>query len=91
MNELGERLRLYAQLMRIDRPIGTLLLLWPTLWSLWVAGQGRPSPDIVCIFLAGVFVMRAAGCVVNGLRGSKPGSLCRAYPASVPWPQVRLV
>ena len=58
-------MRLYAQLMRIDRPIGTLLLLWPTLWALWVAGQGNPSPDIVCIFLAGVFVMRAAGCVIN--------------------------
>ncbi|MFC1665092.1 4-hydroxybenzoate octaprenyltransferase [Pseudomonadota bacterium] len=65
MNEIGERLQLYARLMRIDRPIGTLLLLWPTLWALWVAGQGHPGPDIICIFLAGVFVMRAAGCVVN--------------------------
>lgn len=65
LSDIAERLRLYAQLMRIDRPVGTLLLLWPTLWGLWVAGQGRPSPDIVCIFLAGVFVMRAAGCVIN--------------------------
>lgn len=65
MNKVGERLGQYAQLMRIDRPIGTLLLLWPTLWALWVAGQGRPGAEIVCIFLAGVFVMRSAGCVIN--------------------------
>lgn len=51
--------------MRVDRPIGTLLLLWPTLWALWIAGGGHPDPDIVLIFVAGVFVMRAAGCVIN--------------------------
>ena len=65
ISEISERLLLYGQLMRIDRPIGWLLLLWPTLWGLWVAGQGRPDPGIVCIFLAGVFVMRAAGCAIN--------------------------
>jgi len=65
LSNIGSRLQLYAQLMRIDRPIGSLLLLWPTLWALWIAGQGRPDPAIVCIFIAGVFLMRAAGCVFN--------------------------
>lgn len=55
----------YARLMRIDRPIGALLLMWPTLWALWIAGSGRPSPGIVIIFLVGVFLMRSAGCVIN--------------------------
>lgn len=55
----------YAQLMRLDRPIGTLLLLWPTLWALWLAADGWPSPKLLFIFCAGVFVMRAAGCVIN--------------------------
>ncbi|HED14840.1 MAG TPA: 4-hydroxybenzoate octaprenyltransferase, partial [Gammaproteobacteria bacterium] len=53
------------QLMRLDRPIGSLLLLWPTLWALWLAGRGRPAPGIVLIFIIGVFVMRAAGCTIN--------------------------
>ena len=51
--------------MRIDRPIGTLLLLWPTLWSLWLAGRGFPDGYNLCIFCCGVVVMRAAGCIVN--------------------------
>lgn len=55
----------YWQLMRFDRPIGTLLLLWPTLWTLWIAGQGSPSWDIVVIFILGTIIMRAAGCVIN--------------------------
>jgi 4-hydroxybenzoate polyprenyltransferase len=55
----------YAQLMRLDRPIGTWLLLWPALWSLWVAGAGRPDPRVLIVFVLGVFVMRAAGCVIN--------------------------
>lgn len=60
-----ERLGHYARLLRLDRPIGALLLLWPTLWGLWIAGAGRPDPKIVVIFVAGVFVMRSAGCVIN--------------------------
>ena len=52
-------------LMRVDRPIGTLLLLWPTLWALWIAGEGRPDPFITLVFIIGVFVMRSAGCVIN--------------------------
>ncbi|MFT7549614.1 MAG: 4-hydroxybenzoate polyprenyltransferase, partial [Candidatus Azotimanducaceae bacterium] len=60
----------YIQLMRLDRPIGWLLLMWPTLWALWIAGDGRPDPAVVVIFLAGVIVMRAAGCVVNDIADS---------------------
>ncbi|WP_447880873.1 4-hydroxybenzoate octaprenyltransferase [Serratia fonticola] len=55
----------YCHLMRIDKPIGTLLLLWPTLWALWLAGRGVPSPSVLLVFVLGVFLMRAAGCVVN--------------------------
>ncbi len=55
----------YLQLMRMDRPIGTFLLLWPTLWALWLAGQGQPDPTLVLIFVLGTIVMRAAGCVIN--------------------------
>lgn len=58
--------RAYSHLMRIDKPIGSLLLLWPTLWALWLAGQGAPPPlSILLVFVLGVFLMRAAGCVVN--------------------------
>ena len=53
------------QLMRIDRPIGTLLLLWPTLWALWLASEGLPSLRLLLIFTAGTFLMRSAGCIVN--------------------------
>lgn len=55
----------YARLMRLDRPIGTYLLLWPTLWALWLAGAGRPDWQLVLIFTAGTFLMRSAGCVIN--------------------------
>ena len=55
----------YIQLMRLDRPIGTLLLLWPTLWAVWIAGNGTPSLKTVVIFILGVIIMRAAGCVIN--------------------------
>lgn len=53
------------RLMRFDRPIGILLLLWPTLWALWIAGEGAPSPKNVLIFVSGVILMRAAGCIMN--------------------------
>lgn len=59
------RLKDYALLMRLHKPIGALLLLWPTLWALWLAGAGSPSPWIVCVFVLGVWIMRAAGCVIN--------------------------
>lgn len=62
---LRERLRVYAELARIDRPIGIFLLLWPTLWALWIAAEGRPHPWVVLVFVCGVVLMRSAGCVIN--------------------------
>ncbi len=59
------RIEQYLRLMRVDRPVGTMLLLWPTLWALWIASRGRPDPDVLVIFIVGVFLMRSAGCVVN--------------------------
>lgn len=55
----------YCRLMRIDKPIGSLLLLWPTYWALWLAGGQIPSLKLLVVFTLGVFFMRAAGCVVN--------------------------
>ena len=55
----------YSRLMRIDKPIGALLLLWPTLWALWLAKMTLPPLHTLVVFVAGVFVMRAAGCVIN--------------------------
>ncbi|PJC85001.1 4-hydroxybenzoate octaprenyltransferase [Vibrio sp. HA2012] len=57
--------RAYWQLMRMDRPIGSLLLLWPTLWALVLAAGGIPEPDILLVFMLGVLLMRSAGCVIN--------------------------
>jgi len=57
----------YAQLMRVDKPIGTFLLLWPTLWGLWFAARGFPPISILLIFVAGVVLMRSAGCVINDI------------------------
>jgi 4-hydroxybenzoate polyprenyltransferase len=62
---LTQRLTLYEKLMRLDKPIGILLLLWPTLWGLWLAADGFPDLNILVIFLFGTILMRSAGCVVN--------------------------
>jgi 4-hydroxybenzoate polyprenyltransferase len=62
-----ERLSLYLRLIRLDRPIGSFLLLWPTWWGLWLASDGNPSFDNLVIFTAGVFLMRSAGCIANDL------------------------
>ncbi len=59
------RLGLYARLARLDRPIGNFLLLWPTLWALWLAAEGLPRADVLVVFVLGVLIMRAAGCVIN--------------------------
>lgn len=59
------RLSLYARLVRIDKPIGILLLLWPTLWALWMASAGSPSWYLVFAFVAGTALMRSAGCAIN--------------------------
>jgi len=62
---LPTRLQHYVRLMRIDKPIGTLLLLWPTLWALWIAAGGFPPLNVLVIFVLGTFLMRSAGCVIN--------------------------
>lgn len=65
------RFQAYSRLMRIDKPIGSLLLLWPTLWALWLAGMAIPSLNVLLVFVLGVFFMRAAGCVVNDFADRK--------------------
>lgn len=62
---LKDHLNAYEQLMRLDKPIGTLLLLWPTLWALWIASHGHPPWLLVWIFALGTLLMRSAGCVIN--------------------------
>jgi 4-hydroxybenzoate polyprenyltransferase len=65
MTGIMQRLDQYEKLMRLDKPIGILLLLWPTLWALWLAGNGHPSFWVVWIFVLGTVLMRSAGCVMN--------------------------
>lgn len=65
MTAIAERLWGYAQLMRLHRPIGTLLLAWPTLWALWFAAGGMPPLKLLAVFVLGVLLMRSAGCVIN--------------------------
>jgi 4-hydroxybenzoate polyprenyltransferase len=69
MNAAALRTRLdhYERLMRLDKPIGTLLLLWPTMWALWIAAAGEPTWALVLIFALGTLLMRSAGCVMNDL------------------------
>lgn len=62
---LKDRLNAYERLMRLDKPIGILLLLWPTLWGLWFASGGIPPLDVLLVFMTGTALMRSAGCVVN--------------------------
>lgn len=61
----ADRLAVYLKLMRADKPIGTLLLLWPTYWAMWIAAEGWPGLPVFIAFTAGVFLMRSAGCVIN--------------------------
>jgi 4-hydroxybenzoate polyprenyltransferase len=65
MPSVAARLPLYASLTRLDKPVGTLLLLWPTLTALWVASDGAPNAMLIAIFVAGTFLMRSAGCAIN--------------------------
>jgi 4-hydroxybenzoate polyprenyltransferase len=60
-----ERLGIYARLVRLDRPIGIFLLMWPALWALWIASAGNPPWLVVTVFVAGVVLMRSAGCAIN--------------------------
>lgn len=64
---LRERLDIYEQLIRLDKPIGILLLLWPTLWGLWLSSYGNPNPVVFVIFVLGVVLTRSAGCIVNDI------------------------
>ena len=65
MKELQRQMMPYIQLMRLDRPIGILLLLWPTLSALWIAAEGIPDPTVLIVFILGVILMRSAGCAIN--------------------------
>ena len=62
-----QKLNALFELMRLDRPVGTLLLLWPTLTALWLAAEGLPAVSILSAFVLGTFIMRAAGCVANDI------------------------
>jgi 4-hydroxybenzoate polyprenyltransferase len=62
---ITKRLDAYERLIRLDKPIGTLLLLWPTLWAVWLAAEGKPRLDILIIFVVGTLLMRSAGCAMN--------------------------
>ena len=62
---IARRLDAYERLIRLDKPIGTLLLLWPTLWAVWLAADGHPPAGIVLVFVTGTLLMRSAGCAVN--------------------------
>jgi len=64
---LKDRLDAYERLTRLDKPIGILLLLWPTLWAVWIAARGHPDPAVVWVFVLGTVLMRSAGCVFNDL------------------------
>ena len=66
-----DRAQQYAYLMRLHRPIGNFLLLWPTWWALWIAGEGHPDALVFVVFTVGVFLMRAAGCVINDFADRK--------------------
>ena len=64
-HRLSRRIEEYWELARFNRPVGTWLLLWPALWALWIAGDGQPDQKVLIVFVLGVIVMRAAGCVIN--------------------------
>jgi 4-hydroxybenzoate polyprenyltransferase len=71
VQKITQKLDVYERLMRLDKPIGILLLLWPTLWALLIAGQGKPDWIIVLIFVTGTVLMRSAGCVMNDIADSE--------------------
>ena len=82
---MKDRLSAYAQLMRLDKPVGTLLLVWPTLAALWIAAEGVPPWPILLAFVAGTFVMRAAGCVINDIADRKfDGHVARTQDRPLP-------
>ncbi|EPJ48439.1 MAG: 4-hydroxybenzoate octaprenyltransferase [Osedax symbiont Rs2] len=68
---LLSRLKIYVALTRFDKPIGSYLLLWPTLWALWIASEGNPDLSLIIVFTLGVFLTRSAGCVINDVADRK--------------------
>ena len=76
-----KKLDAFERLMRLDKPIGILLLLWPTLWALWIASHGHPDWMIVWIFMLGTVLMRSAGCVINDLADGRTAGPSRAASA----------
>ena len=68
---IARRLDAYERLLRLDKPIGTLLLLWPTLWAVWLAAGGSPSIEVIAIFCVGTLLMRSAGCALNDFADRK--------------------
>ena len=96
MSEIPKQANRWLRLMRLDRPIGTHLLLWPTLWALWFAGEGSPSLANLIIFTLGVVSMRAAGCVINdyadrNVDGSVERTKNRPLPAGEIQPNQALI
>jgi 4-hydroxybenzoate polyprenyltransferase len=71
IQKIIQKIEVYERLMRLDKPIGILLLLWPTLWALLIAGRGKPDWIVVLIFVTGTVLMRSAGCVMNDIADSK--------------------
>lgn len=71
MSLLSSRIHAYIRLTRLDRPIGTYLVLWPTLWALWMASNGRPDAQVLLVFVLGVVLMRSAGCAINDFADRK--------------------
>ena len=69
--QLIKKLNAYERLMRLDNPIGILLLLWPTLWALWIASRGNPDWIVLLVFITGTVLMRSAGCVMNDIADRK--------------------
>ncbi len=85
------RLSAYAQLMRLDKPVGTLLLVWPTLAALWIAAEGVPPLPILLAFVVGTFVMRSAGCVINDIADRNfDGRVARTHDRPLPEGRVSL-
>lgn len=71
ISDLVTHLQRYARLTRLDKPVGVWLLLWPTLWALWIAGEGTPVEGVLIAFVAGTIVVRSAGCVINDFADRK--------------------
>lgn len=86
------KIKLYSNLMRLNKPIGIFLLLWPTLWALWIAADGRPTFRVLSVFILGVVIMRSAGCVINDMADHKfDGFVERTKTRPIVREQVKLI